>query len=141
MSEPIDISAVLGPIEQATAEGTWVTLRHPITREALGEVRVRPLSALDVQIAIHQRQTAGDDAINATRRALAEVAVVEARGITIRGEWVGDKRHLLAEMVSQYEPIYTQVLAHANDAENYASGEPLPPSTAHDATDGRQDEA
>ena len=128
----------LFPYEQARKSGAWCDIKHEITGQVIGRVRVLPLYGMAMQVAINQRTTSGMTPIDAVRDAMAHVGVLEADQISIRGEAVCDKRHLLAEMVQSYEAIYSQLLVFANAPGSYDMGESNAPAIGRDAQDSPQ---
>ena len=132
-----DLTELL-PYEQARKSGAWCAITNAVTGDRIGRVRVLPLNGLAMQVAINERTTAGLTPIDAVRDAFAHVGVVEADQISIRGEAVCDKRELLAEMVTGYEFIYTQILEFANNPGSYAVGESMPPAIGPDAQDSQR---
>lgn len=135
MADIIDLSTDLLPYERAASDGAWCDIKHPASGAHLGRVKMRSLRCLEVDLAIHDNIKAGMAPIDATRKAIAEFGAVESEGISIRGELVCNKRHLLREMVTDYTSIYTQLLVFASNQDNYDAGESREPVIGPDAQD------
>lgn len=127
--------------ERKRRDGVWCDLHLP--HGADGTIRVKLLPFTNISMANRRRELidAGAELIDAICSGYADVGVVEVDGLTIRGEAICDKRHLIREFVESYrETFLDQIVAASSDPARYGAGESMPPAIGPDAQDSPSSE-
>lgn len=112
----------LRPYEDRITSGVWGDIKHPVSGEIIGKVRVGWFDSMPAKLALHSAINNGVDRISAIREAVIEITR-ELQGITIDGIEVGADKEMIRRALTEFDSIYRQVVEISGDKDRFLGGE------------------